>query len=480
MTSPEAQKKSDEERKALNEYCENYRVDEEVQNIVLSLLEAKPTNPKEWLLKRLEDELTDESDDLSEADVHRLFAVTRKITSEIVPQDTIDIIMQETITLLGCDRVSLFVLDKKNNMLKIFASNLSTPIMVSPGQGIAGSVFQTKQSVNIPNCYKDKRFDKTFDQKSGYITKSLLVVPILDFDNEAVGVLQAINKIDPEKPVEEDKPTGTRSIPFERNDEKILGHLTQHVGIALRNAEVYAEAITVSERATGLLNTVQSLSQDLGIQSLLLTITTHANKIVSAQRSTVFLVDEVKNQLWAVSTDTGVEIRIPKAAGIAGECCIEGKLINIPDAYKDSRFNQAFDKKTGFKTQSILAIPMFDDPAKTSFKKHADDNGVIGVIQMINKTSYDGQLEFFDERDVEVMELFAKFVGPKLAQSSMLKKESDTLGKDGSHDEAHMALHQVGNLADANSENIVHHHTAKRNSVGMDAFAEVEEEEDES
>lgn len=303
----------------------------------------------------------------------------------------------------------------------------------------------------------------------------MLVVPILDFDGEAVGVLQAINKIDPTKPVEEDKPAGTRAMAFERNDEKILCHLTQHVGIALRNAEVYSEAITVSERATGLLNTVQSLSQDLGIQSLLLTITTHANKIVSAQRSTVFLVDEVKNQLWAVSTDTGVEIRIPKGAGIAGECCIEGKLINIPDAYADSRFNQAFDKKTGFKTQSILAIPMFDDPGKTSFKRSADDNGVIGVIQMINKVSYDGQLEFFDERDVEVMELFAKFVGPRLAQSSMLKKDSDHKGKDGSHDEAHLALHQVEDLSKATSGN-----TGKRASGAfMDAFAEEGDEEEE-
>merc|ERR1719327_394991 len=372
---------------------------------------------KKWLLKRLEDELTEESDDLSEADVHRLFAVTRKITSEIVPQDTIDIIIQETISLLNCDRVSLFVLEKKSNMLKIYASNLSTPIMVSPGQGIAGSVFQTKTTVNIPNCYKDKRFDKTFDQKSGYITRSLLAVPILDFDNAAVGVLQAINKMDPTKPVEEDKPAGTRSMPFTRNDEKILQHLSQHVGIALRNAEVYREAITVSERATGLLNTVQSLSQDLGIQSLLLMVTTHANKIVSAQRATVFLVDEAKNQLWSVSTDTGVEIRIPKAAGIAGECCMYGKVINIPDAYADSRFNQAFDKKTGFKTQSILAIPIFYDPVKMMAKKHADSSGVIGVIQMINKVSYDGQLEAFDDQDVEVMELFAKFVGPKLAQS---------------------------------------------------------------
>merc|ERR1740138_1944932 len=128
-----------------------------------------------------------------------------------------------------------------------------------------------------------------------------------------MGVLQAINK-DPENGGE-----------FNQVDELLMGHLTQHVAIALRNAEVYEDAIIASERANGLLHMIQSLSQDLGTQSMILTITMHANQLVQADRCTVFLVDEVKQQLWSVSTDSGKEIRIPKTAGIAGECAMEGK-----------------------------------------------------------------------------------------------------------------------------------------------------------
>lgn len=472
---------AEKEREELDSYVVAHNVDAAVQDMVLALLEAKPEDPKAWLLDRLEEELSELSDDLKESDVHRLFAMTRKITSEIVPQDAIDAIIQVTIELLGCDRVSLFVLEKKSEMLKLFASNLSTPIMVSPGQGIAGTVFQRKQTINIPDCYKDRRFDKTFDQKTGYLTRSLLAVPILDFDGMAVGVLQAINKLDESKPIQEGAPAGARAKAFARNDEKIVAHLTQHVGIALRNAEVYREAISTSERATGLLNTVQSLSQDLGTQSLILTITMHANKIVSAQRSTVFLVDEPKDQLWSVSTDTGVEIRIPKKAGIAGECCCEGKLINIPDAYADKRFNQAFDKKTGFRTHSILAVPLFDDPmsghaAHARKSTRADGLTVIGVVQMINKVSYDGQLESFDESDVEVMELFAKFIGPKLAGSAMLGPSKG--GKEGSMDEAHLALgtpkelmQEMGCDKDSNNSK------RRMSATHMDVMAEGEEDE---
>ncbi|CAK0862130.1 unnamed protein product, partial [Prorocentrum cordatum] len=143
----------------------------------------------------------------------------------------------------------------------------------------------------------------------------------------------------------------------------------EHASIALRNAEVYRAAIVTSERANGLLNMIQSLSQDdLGAQSLILTVTMHANELVQADRCTVFLVDEKKQQLWSVSTDSGKEIRIPKTAGIVGECVKEAK---------DPRFNQKVDKETGYHTRSILAVPLL---------KKSDPGKVLAVIQMINKT----------------------------------------------------------------------------------------------
>lgn len=486
-----------------------------VQEVLQSLLAAKPSNPRQWLLEALEKELSNESEDLSESDLHRLFAVARKISSEIMPQDTIDIVISETLKLIRCDRVSLFVFDKKMHMLRLYASNLASPIMVSPGQGIAGTVFNQRETVNIPDCYKDPRFEKSFDLKTGYVTKSLIAVPIIDFDGAAVGVIQAINKLDAVKAASTGLPAGERAVPFGRHDEKILLHLTQHVCIAMRNAEVYREAISTSERSMGLLNTVQSLSQDLGTQSMLLTITMHATKIVSSERATVFLVDDHNNQLWSVSTDTGAEIRIPKHAGIAGQCCCEGKVINIPDAYADSRFNQEVDKRTGFKTQSILAIPMIDlegrrgknepDTPKRSnghrsslgglprggsasegegeaaaeepkaVKPPEPGENVVGVIQMINKVSYDGQLEIFDETDIQVMELFAKFVGPKLVHSSMVSSRRNGGGDQPEKKEGEVALGRAAQAPDAEERSGAIR--TRASNCGLGALGEGEEEE---
>jgi len=268
-------------------------------------------------------------------------------------------------------------------------------------------VFTTQQTVNIPDCYNDSRFDQTFDNQTGYRTKSLLTMAIVDFEGECMGVLQAINK---------------KGESFSCVDRVLLDNLTQHVSIALRNAEVYRAAIVTSERADALLRMMQSLSLDLGVQSMILNITIHANELVQADRCTVFLVDESSQQLWSVSTDSGKEIRIPKSVGIAGECATEGKLIVISNAYADPRFNQEIDKSTGYRTESILAVPV-------KRVVQAGSNQCLAVIQMINKTEFDGNVGKFDEEDVQVMETFATFVASKLDNSSLVvekKARSDS------------------------------------------------------
>jgi len=450
------------ERKVVDQYVKEQNVEEVVQGMMQQLLAHKPENPRKFLLNLLEQDIANERDELSELDLQRLFMVSRRITAEIIPQDTITMVISETLQLLNCDTVSLFVLDRKMEMLRLYASNLDAPIMVKVGQGIAGSVFNSRELVNIPDCYQDVRFDKSFDAKTGYYTRSMIVVPILDYDGQSCGVIQAINKM-PSSVISEEKTKlakGKLAIPFSRQDEKVVLHLTQHVAIAMRNAELYREAIQCSERATGLLNTIQSLSQDLGTQSMLLTMTMHACKVCSAERSTVFVLDEAKDQLWSVSTDTGAEIRIPKRAGIAGECCCDAKVINIPDAYADARFNQQIDIQTGFRTKSILAIPMLGT---------GDREGVcLGVVQLINKVSYDGQLEYFDDDDIDIMQLFSSFVGPKLVTSSLMHPAESSPTSEGA-----LALgrtsQEIGKHPDKMTPHVRHN---RRSVAAMDDLSE--------
>lgn len=99
-------------------------------------------------------------------------------------------------------------------------------------------------------------------------------------------------------------------------------------------------------------------------------------QLLNADRGTVYLLEKEGTELVSlIALGTGVqEIRLPVGRGIAGWVAQTGKILNIPDAYQDSRFNPAFDKQTGYHTKSVLATPMTDAQGHR-----------IGVIQVINK-----------------------------------------------------------------------------------------------
>lgn len=77
---------------------------------------------------------------------------------------------------------------------------------------------------------------------------------------------------------------------------------------------------------------------------------------------------------------------------MAGACATSGEVINIPDAYADPRFNQQVDKTTGYRTKSIVAVPVKDQKGN-----------VIGVIQMMNKSKGP-----FDDYDIKMLRMLSQ------------------------------------------------------------------------
>ena len=110
------------------------------------------------------------------------------------------------------------------------------------------------------------------------------------------------------------------------------------------------------------------------LTALLRLIAEATTKLVDCDRATVFLVDHDKKEMWSKVALGADEIRFPVGVGIAGAVAATGKTINIPDAYADARFNTNIDKRTGYKTDSLLTFPMT-----------GHDGRVIGVFQAINK-----------------------------------------------------------------------------------------------
>lgn len=110
---------------------------------------------------------------------------------------------------------------------------------------------------------------------------------------------------------------------------------------------------------------------------------------LSADRVTVFVADFEKGTLRSkvVREDGGsVDIEIPITTGIAGEVARSGNPLNIPDAYESPFFNREIDQRTGYRTRSVLCMPIKDSRQR-----------VFAVAQLLNKTD-GGVFTVEDER----------------------------------------------------------------------------------
>ncbi|MBI4613245.1 MAG: SpoIIE family protein phosphatase [Planctomycetes bacterium] len=135
-----------------------------------------------------------------------------------------------------------------------------------------------------------------------------------------------------------------------------------------------------------LLDITRALQAEKDLDRLLAIIVEATTRVMEAERSSLFLLDHEKGYLWSkIAQGAGTtEIRVPIGVGIAGAVARTGETVNIPDAYADPRFNPDVDRRTGFRTRSILCMPLSNHEGKR-----------VGVIQVLNKIG--GTFSRYDE-----------------------------------------------------------------------------------
>jgi putative ABC transport system ATP-binding protein len=139
---------------------------------------------------------------------------------------------------------------------------------------------------------------------------------------------------------------------------------------------------------------------EIMLEQVLEAFTVKVGQVVDAERASVFLADEARGELWSkVAQSEGerpLEIRVPLRTGIAGEVIRTGQPLNVTDAYQSPFFNPEVDRATGYHTQSLLCVPIFDR-ARRPF----------AVMTLLNKRGASA----FDARDEQALRVFAASIG---------------------------------------------------------------------
>jgi len=174
----------------------------------------------------------------------RFLEVVSDVTSEIELEVLLKKVMEEASRMLDAERSTLFLNDEKTNELwSLVGGGLKEKLRFPNHLGIAGAVFQSGKSIDIPYAYADLRFNPTFDKRSGFFTRSILCVPVVNKTGKVIGVTQALNK---------------RGGPFTREDEARLRAFTAQVSIALENAKLFADVQNIKNYNESILESMSS------------------------------------------------------------------------------------------------------------------------------------------------------------------------------------------------------------------------------
>ena len=153
-------------------------------------------------------------------------SIVSDVTAEIDLSALLKRVMEEATRMLNADRATLFLNDEKTSELfsRVAMGEGIGEIRLPNTAGIAGSVFTSGKTMNIPYAYADLRFNPSFDKQTGYFTRSILCVPVTNKNGKVIGCTQVLNK---------------KGGKFTEEDESRLKAFTQQVAIALENAKLF-------------------------------------------------------------------------------------------------------------------------------------------------------------------------------------------------------------------------------------------------
>jgi adenylate cyclase len=196
--------------------------------------------------------------------------VVSEVSSEIKLGPLLQKLIRAITKMLDAERSTLFINDEKANELytEVGEGLGATQIRMPNNIGIAGTVFQSGETVNIPHAYADLRFNPAFDRKTGFFTRSILCVPVVNKNGKKIGVTQVLNK---------------RGGAFTAEDEARLKAFTSQISIGLENAKLFDDVENIKNYNESILESMSSGVITLNPDGLIVTCNSAALRIMKIQ-----------------------------------------------------------------------------------------------------------------------------------------------------------------------------------------------------
>ena len=328
--------------------------------------------------------------------------VGRALSSAMDLESLLTLIMENITLLMEADRSTLYLLSDDGASLwsRVAQGDEHVNIHLKKGEGLAGWVVSSGETVNIPDAYNDDRFQPAVDQQTGYRTRSILCIPMYNHIGQLVGAVQVLNK---------------KAGPFDQDDEALLAALASQAASAIENTKLYQSVVTKNEELSDAQEELKQRSFELNVlydieremtaahdlDELLERILRRAIEIVGAKAGSIALRSKRMGDLRFHTTagDHGDRIRkhrIPLGQGIIGWVAAKGEPACVNKPASDGRHAAEFADRIGFHPTHILCVPLI----------YGEE--VLGAIELIDKEETARHAPGgFDDGDLKLLQLIA-------------------------------------------------------------------------
>ena len=328
--------------------------------------------------------------------------IGRALSSTLDPDELLALIVDKVTVLMDADRSTLYLVTDSGGELwsKVVQGGEVREIRLAVGEGIAGWVAESGETVVIADAYNDTRFQPAVDDESGYRTRSILCTPMWSTFGSVLGVLQVLNK---------------RGGSFTGEDEELIQALASQAAVSIENSKLYQSVVSKNvellsakdalQQRTSELNVLYEIEREIGaaytLDELLERILSRAVGMVGAEAGTIALREGDARDLrfrttYGPVTGSLAHRRLPVGEGLIGWAVERGEAVISNDPLSDARHARWIAEELGMRPRHLACAPLVA----------ADD--VLGAIELVNRSRAGGGDESgFDEADLKLLTLIA-------------------------------------------------------------------------
>jgi signal transduction histidine kinase/putative methionine-R-sulfoxide reductase with GAF domain len=235
----------------------------------------------------------------SEKTVQALREVGLALGSTLDLDQLLELILSKITDLLEADRATLYLLDEQRQRLlsRIMIGDKARAIELPVGEGIAGYVAKVGRTVRVKDAYRDKRFQRDWDELTGYRTRSILAAPMKNHVGRTIGVIQVLNKH-----------AGTGE--FSQHDEELLTALATQAAVSIDNSRLF---LSVIQKNMQLVETKEQLEHRVSDLKLLFELESAMGRAATMEDLARAVVREASR---ACAADAGAMLIDEEDAGV--------------------------------------------------------------------------------------------------------------------------------------------------------------------